>query len=177
MDMRVFLPGQDMPVIPVGKQGQVGACVGGEEQAPEKLRRIKHNIGPAAFRSLVGVGGVGDIPGNTGDIPFFEGHGFAVKFHRAAVRVAEADFQTVVKMETAAGNIRYFPMSACKDKNRKVRRKIIVAVFHDSVFGFGHIRPPFTGIYNNYNQYVKNVTNKICNKLYGKTIEKEERLK
>ena len=66
--MRVFLPWQDMPVIPVGKQGQVGACVGGEEQAPEKLRRIKHNIGPAAFRSLVGVGGVGDIPGNTGDI-------------------------------------------------------------------------------------------------------------
>ena len=91
--------------------------------------------------------------------------------------MAEADFQAFVKMETAAGNIRYFPMSACKDKNRKVRRKIIVAVFHDSVFGFGHIRPPFTEIYNNYNQYVKNVTNKICNKLYGKTIEKEERLK
>ncbi|ERI70974.1 hypothetical protein HMPREF1548_01820 [Clostridium sp. KLE 1755] len=110
MDMGIFRPGQDMSVISIGKQRKIRAGFGSRKQSAEQLGRIKHDIGPAAFRTLVRIGGMGNITGDAGDIPRFEGHGFAVELHGAAAGMAEADFQAVVEVQAAAGNIGYFPM-------------------------------------------------------------------
>ena len=51
--MGIFRPGQDMSVIPIGKQRKIRAGFGSRKQSAEQLGRIKHDIGPAAFRTLV----------------------------------------------------------------------------------------------------------------------------
>ena len=80
-----------------------------------------------------------DVAGNNGDIAFFKGAAFSVKLHEATVGMTDPDFQTIMKVEPAAGDIRYFPMIASEQKDWKVWGKIVVSVFGYSIYSFGHL--------------------------------------
>ena len=50
--------------------------------------------------------------------------------------MANPDFETVVKMKPPAWHIGNVPVFAGKQKDRKMQRKKVAAVFNDSIFGF-----------------------------------------
>lgn len=63
-----------------------------------------------AFGTFVGIGGMWDVAGNAGDVSFFECESLSAEFQRATVAVTDADFQTVMEVETSAWDIGYFPI-------------------------------------------------------------------
>lgn len=79
-----------------------------------------------------------DVAWDTGNIPFLEMQGIAAEFQGTAVAVAHADFQTVVEVETAAGNVRYFPVISGKQEGREVQGEEVVAVFNNDFFWLWH---------------------------------------
>ncbi len=120
--------GEKVIVLPVCRQ-----------QVAEKLSGIQINIGPVAGKAGRRIGSVGDIAGNDRDVPFFKGSGLPVEFQAAAVGMADADFQAVVKVEVAAGPVGDFPVVAGQGDNGKMGRKIVVSVFCYNVLSLCHI--------------------------------------
>lgn len=85
----------------------------------ERLR-VDEQIRPEAFRAGGRVGCVRYIPGNDSNVIFFEGIRMPRKFKRTAVGVADADFQTVVKVQTPAWDVRNLPVFSGEQKNREL---------------------------------------------------------
>ena len=79
-----------------------------------------------------------DVARHAGDVPGLKAQGIAVKFHRALPGVADPDLQTVVEMQTGAGDIGNFPVISREQKEREIHREIVVAVFGYDILGLGH---------------------------------------
>lgn len=79
---------------------------------PEQLLGIQKDVSPMASGAGGAVGGMRYVHGNHGHIPCPEGKRLAEKFHESAVRMADADFQAVVKMLPSAGDIGNPPVLA-----------------------------------------------------------------
>ncbi len=110
----------------------------GGQQVPEKLLGIYINIGPVALRSRGTVCCVWDVFGDHCHIACFEVHLFPENLNVPAVGMAHSDFQTIMKMEPAAGHIRYFPIIAGEQQYRKMHWQVITSIFCYGVFRFCH---------------------------------------
>ncbi len=138
----------------LSQKGDAGGGFSGNEKAEYIIRRqlcsgsrrklvkkeplgIEKEIRPPASGIGGGVGSVGDVAWNTGNISRPERQRSAViKFNRPALGVADADFETVVEMQMAAGYIGYFPLIPGKNEYRKGHWKIIVSVFDNGLPAF-----------------------------------------
>ena len=110
----------------------------GGQQVPEKLLGIYINIGPVALRSRGAVCCVRDIFGDHCHVACFEVHLFPENLNVPAVGMAYSDFQTIMKMEPAAGHIRYFPIIAGEQQYRKMHWQVITSIFCYGAFWFCH---------------------------------------
>ena len=104
------------------------------------------------------VGGVGDILGNDCYVTLLKWDGLPENFNKAGVRVADADFQTVVEMLASAGDIRYLPEISRQKKYGKMHRKIIVPVFSYNTLCFCHAKLLKIFLYNLFNLLVKKLS-------------------
>ena len=86
----------------------------------EKLPRVKKDIGPLALRGRRRISGMRNIPGDKCDITRTKMKFLAIiEFKRATAGMTDADFQTIMKVEMIAGNIRNFPLFPAQQKNGK----------------------------------------------------------
>ncbi len=100
---------------------------------PEQLPGIQEDISPMAPGARRAVGGMGHVFGDYSHVSSPERKRFAEKFHIPAVRMADADFQAIVKMLPSAGDIGNPPVLAGEQQNGKIHRKIVIAVFCDGI--------------------------------------------
>lgn len=133
----IFLPVHDQVIVADAGHGLVkaGSRV---EHIPEELLGIKKDIRPQAFRTGRTVSSMGQMLGHTGDVTCFKGNRNIFKIHDSAVGMANADFKTVVEMKPPAFLIRNSPALSAEEHDRKVKRKVIMAVFDNGSFTSGH---------------------------------------
>ena len=100
---------------------------------PEQLPGIQEDISPMAPGARRAVGGMGYVFRDNGHIPCPERERFAEEFHVPAVRMADADFKTIVEMLPPAGDIGNPPVLAREQQDGEIHRKIVIAVFCDGI--------------------------------------------
>ena len=105
----------------------------GGKNAPEQFFGVYIDIRPQTGDPGAAICSMWHIAGNDGDIACMKWAALSIKFHESVVRMANSDFKAVMEMKPVTGNIRNFPMIACKQQDRKVRRQIVAAVFGYSV--------------------------------------------
>lgn len=135
---RILLLRQYIFIILKRVNRQIIIIPGAGQQIAEKLGRVKKQIGPVAFRSGRGIGGMWNVPGDTGHIPCLKRKCLSVKCKNTTVAVTDSNLETIMKMKPAAGNIRDFPVISGQQQNREVKRQVIITVFHDSAFLLWH---------------------------------------
>lgn len=80
---------------------------------------------------------MGNIASHNGDVPGGKGEGIPGKFHGAAVGLAQTDFQTIVKMESAGRHVGNMPFITPQQNNGKISGQQIIAVFYCLMFWSG----------------------------------------
>ncbi|MNE40724.1 hypothetical protein D3C80_1347620 [compost metagenome] len=82
-----------------------------------------------------------------GDIPGLKRHGFPFNLHDPAVRIADADFQMVMKMQMLRFDVGDSPAVPAQQQDWKLNRQAVVAVLDDGLLFSGHIRKAPVPIY------------------------------
>ena len=139
VDLRVIRGGEDGVEVFFILAGKLVYAERRRQQSFEHGREVKVNVGPAAGRTLVGIGGVGDVLGKKGHIPGLEAVGNIVDLESARVCVTDPYLGIIVEMKTAGRDVRYPPVFSGQEKYGKLRRQEIAPVFYNSgFFGSGH---------------------------------------
>ena len=129
-----FSPGNQIVSGLLLKQSGRGA---GGDHIHEQKPWIQKEIGPLTPGGRRRIGGMRNIPGDACHIPGCkENTLIAGKAHDAALRLADADFQTVVKMKAFLRHIGKLPLLAGEKENREFCGQKIVSVFYDMFFCF-----------------------------------------
>ena len=130
--------GGDLDMLTRTDNAPVAVGLAGGDHIRRKSIEIHKQIAPHALAALGGAGGVGQVPGNDEHIPCGKRHRAILKGDGAAVRMAEADLQTVVEVQPGGGLIGDTPLLAREREYGQIHRKIINSIFNNIPFCTGH---------------------------------------